>query len=73
MKIVRYSIVLLALLLMSGCSTQKAGWSNVAFHNTTAHYNVWWNGNESYKDGVISEIEYQISELHWKNACFSTF
>ena len=61
MKIVRYSIVLLALLLMSGCSTQKAGWSNVAFHNTTAHYNVWWNGNESYKDGV-KQLEKQLHD-----------
>lgn len=42
----------MAMMLMAGCSTQKAGWTNVAFHNTTAHYNVWWNGNESYKEGV---------------------
>lgn len=35
-----------------GCSTQKATWSNIQFHNTTAHYNVWWNGNESLKEGV---------------------
>lgn len=34
------------------CSTQKAKWANIAFHNTTAHYNVWWNGNESLKEGV---------------------
>lgn len=34
------------------CSTQKANWTNVQYHNTTAHYNVWWNGNESLKEGV---------------------
>lgn len=34
------------------CSTQKANWTNVQFHNTTAHYNVWWNGNESLKAGI---------------------
>ncbi|MCR4659276.1 MAG: tetratricopeptide repeat protein [Bacteroidales bacterium] len=22
------------------------------YHNTTCHYNVWWNGNESLKEGV---------------------
>ena len=39
--------------LFSSCSTQKAKWANIAYHNTTAHYNVWWNGNESLKEGVL--------------------
>lgn len=34
------------------CSTQKANWSNIQFHNTTTHYNIWWNGNESLKEGL---------------------
>ena len=34
------------------CSTQKASWSNIQFHNTTAHYNIWWNGNESLNEGL---------------------
>ena len=38
--------------VMGGCSTQKADWKNVQFHNTTAHYNIWWNGNESLKEGI---------------------
>lgn len=37
---------------LSSCSTQKAKWANITYHNTTAHYNVWWNGNESLKEGV---------------------
>ncbi len=39
-------------LLAASCSTKKAKWANVKYHNTTAHYNVWWNGNESLKEGV---------------------
>jgi len=39
-------------MLLSGCSTQKAKWANITYHNTTCHYNVWWNGNESLKDGL---------------------
>ena len=35
-----------------GCSTQKATWSNIQYHNITTHYNTWWNGNESLKKGV---------------------
>lgn len=41
------------ILILSSCSTQKARWPNIAFHNTTAHYNVWWNGNESLKEGLL--------------------
>lgn len=38
--------------VVCSCSTQKSDWTNIQFHNTTAHYNVWWNGNESLKEGV---------------------
>lgn len=39
------------LLTLQSCSTSKAKWANIRFHNLTAHYNVWWNGNESLKEG----------------------
>ena len=39
------------LLLLASCSTQKAKWANIRYHNLTCHYNVWWNGNESLKAG----------------------
>ena len=48
----RCTYLLLASLALLGCSTEKAKWSNVQYHNTTCHYNVWWNGNESLKAGV---------------------
>ena len=40
------------LMLLASCSTQKAKWANVTYHNTTTHYNIWWNGNESLKEAV---------------------
>lgn len=42
----------MVIVLSAGCSTQKANWTNVTYHNVTCHYNVWWNGNESYKEGI---------------------
>lgn len=42
----------MALATLASCSTQKAKWANVTYHNTTCHYNVWWNGNESFREGV---------------------
>lgn len=53
LNIVRHLALALGLSwVVCSCSTQKANWTNIQFHNTTAHYNVWWNGNESLKEGV---------------------
>ena len=48
--LVYFGMVCLVLFLAS-CSTEKAKWANIQYHNTTCHYNVWWNGNESLKQG----------------------
>ena len=51
----RYGYILLMVTivtLIASCSTKKAKWANVQYHNTTCHYNVWWNGNESLKAGL---------------------
>lgn len=47
-----FPLLACVLLMLAACSTEKAKWSNVQFHNTTCHYNVWWNGNESLKAGI---------------------
>lgn len=39
--------------LLFACSTEKTKWLNVQYHNTTCHFNVWWNGNESLKKGLV--------------------
>ena len=45
-------IVLIAILLLMSCSTKKKSWVNRQYHNTTAKYNGYFNGNESLKRGV---------------------
>ena len=45
--------VLFIVVMATGCSTEKAKWANIQYHNTTCHYNVWWNGNESLKAGKL--------------------
>jgi tetratricopeptide (TPR) repeat protein len=42
----------LILLFFWGCSTKKNTWLSRNYHNLTAHYNVFFNGNESFKQGV---------------------
>ena len=45
------ALMLIITALLTACSTKKNTWSRRAFHNITAHYNGWWNGNESLKEG----------------------
>ena len=52
MKIIRTYLLVATAVLMTGCSSQSTKWINVQYHNTACHYNVWWNGNESLKEGV---------------------
>lgn len=44
--------MLLLLFLTVGCSTKKSTFTRRVYHNLTAHYNAYWNGNESLKEGV---------------------
>ncbi|MBP7497730.1 MAG: tetratricopeptide repeat protein [Bacteroidales bacterium] len=39
-------------LLFAACSTKKDAFLNRAYHNLSAHYNAYFNGKESYKEGV---------------------
>jgi tetratricopeptide (TPR) repeat protein len=40
------------LLVLSACSTRKNTFTRRVYHNMNAHYNAYWNGNESLKEGV---------------------
>ena len=40
------------LFFLSGCSTEKNTVVSRAYHNVTAHYNVYFNGKESLRTGV---------------------
>ena len=41
----------LSLLLLCGCNTKKNTLPRRMYHNLTSHYNVYWNGEKSLKDG----------------------
>lgn len=42
---------MLLMLLASGCSTKKNTLTRRAYHNLTSHYNIYWNGERSLKEG----------------------
>ncbi len=38
-------------LIFSGCSTKRNTFTRRVYHNLTAHYNAYWNGNQSLQEG----------------------
>lgn len=58
-------LIFLIGMLFSACSTKKNTWTRRAFHNVSAHYNGWWNGNESLKEGV-REAEKKLDDNYNK-------
>ncbi len=37
--------------MLTSCSTKKNKWNRRVYHNMTSRYNVWWNGDQSAKEG----------------------
>lgn len=40
------------ILFLQSCSVKKNNLGNRVYHNITAHYNAYWNGKESYNEGL---------------------
>ena len=49
---IRLSLIVIILIGLGACSTKKNTWTRRVYHNITSKYNVYWNGNESLKEGV---------------------
>lgn len=47
-----FAILILAIVVLVACSTRKNTFTRRVYHNLTAHYNAYWNGNESLKEGI---------------------
>ena len=47
----RIIVTFLTVLMLTSCSTKKNKWNRRVYHNLTSHYNVWWNGDQSVKEG----------------------
>ena len=45
---------ILTVIVLTSCSTKKNKWNRRVYHNLTSHYNVWWNGDQSVKEGEKS-------------------
>ena len=47
-----FAILISGLLILLSCSTKKNTFTRRAYHNLTSHYNIYWNGRESMKEGI---------------------
>ena len=52
LKIVHFALAGIFLLLASSCSTQKNTWATRSFHQTKVKYNILYNGNIAYEEGL---------------------
>jgi tetratricopeptide (TPR) repeat protein len=48
--------IIVAVSFFTACSTKKNTWLNRNYHNTTAYYNIYWNGMETHK-ALLLQIE----------------
>ncbi len=55
------TLLLLWVWVFAGCSTEKNTWTTRTFHNVNSHYNVYFNANESVKQGIAS-IEERVED-----------
>nr|NQU93665.1 tetratricopeptide repeat protein [Bacteroidota bacterium] len=62
LKSVAYFVVLMMIFFaFESCSRKKNSFTRRVYHNLTAHYNAYWNGNESFKEGV-AELEKNVKD-----------
>lgn len=61
-KIKSAFIVLITLVLLVSCSTRKDKWLNRTYNSVTTKYNILYNGNLAYQEGL-----HQINQKHKDN------
>jgi len=53
-KILTLALIGLAIVFVYSCSTKKNTFTRRVYHNLTAHFNVYWNGEQSLIEGVAT-------------------
>ncbi len=51
-KFLNYGLCVGLMLLISACTVRKNNWITRNYHALVTHYNIYFNGNEAYKEGL---------------------
>jgi tetratricopeptide (TPR) repeat protein len=65
LRIIQGTSIILLIAVTVACSTKKNTFIRRAYHNLSAHYNTYWNGNESLKDG-IADLKTSVQDNYGK-------
>ncbi|MBN3035293.1 MAG: tetratricopeptide repeat protein [Bacteroidales bacterium] len=60
-----WMLLLVAIPVFLSCSTKKNTFTRRVYHNLTGHYNTFWNGRESYREGV-DQLESTVTDNYNK-------
>jgi tetratricopeptide (TPR) repeat protein len=61
----RLTFLIIITFVISSCSTQKNRWTSRNYHKMCAHYNAYFNGNESMKEGV-AQLNKSVQDNYMK-------
>ncbi len=61
----KYLVIIALVLFLSDCSTEKNTGLTRSYHNLTAHYNIFFNGEESFKKG-LKKMELSFTDNYAK-------
>ncbi|MFU8843222.1 MAG: tetratricopeptide repeat protein [Bacteroidales bacterium] len=64
-RIISVLVIAAGLLSLYSCSTKKNTFTRRLYHNITGHYNMYWNGRESFREGV-DQLEKQVQDNYYK-------
>lgn len=57
LPILTFGLAIILIAGLTGCSTSKNTFPNRAYHNTTCHYNVYWNGQQAMKSAEAEMVK----------------
>lgn len=61
-RVLKYSLLILFVILVAGCSTKKNTGLTRFYHGLTTKYNILFNGTESYKEGLRTYDESYLDD-----------
>jgi len=63
-RFVFFTLLAPGIAILYSCSTKKNTFTSRTYHSLTTHYNIYWNGNESFKSGKSTLAEIAVDNYY---------